>query len=67
MQFYKVHPLHAKLALSDSHKAGLITSANFVNTSLLKNYEVGVLTYDQTKNHQLDEIFQTIWESAVEL
>lgn len=63
----RAYPLHAKMMLSDSHNAGLVTSANLLLTSLTRNYEVGVLTYDPSKNYQLDELFQTIWENAVAL
>ena len=63
----KAYPLHAKMILSDSYKAGLVTSANLLHTSLTRNYEVGMLTYDPSKNHQLDELFQRIWENAIVL
>jgi len=46
------------MVLSDTYKAALITSANLVQISLTRNYEVGVLTYDPDKNYQLDSIFK---------
>lgn len=58
-------PLHAKMVLADTHRAGLITSANLLHTSLVRNYETGILTYDISKNYQLDNLFQTMWERGV--
>ncbi len=59
VKIYGVKDLHSKVYIFDDSKA-IVTSANFTNGGLVKNYECGIMIDDKDKIEELSDYFESL-------